>query len=307
MVYVRTACYHRRKISNRSIQYSFGSTSWSIYVVERIQSIDMSTRTHVQPKRRPYLRHGVILLAKFMLALVLLSADGTKVSHALSSSTSAGSTSTAAAARPYCVNLKCRVKADRRQDFIALIQTNQRLTLQDEPEALQYIVGEDCAVRDTFYIHEQFTSKAGFALHRDTEHSAKWREFTQTAPFLEGPTTNFYDGTHTGVARPPPIEQAYCLHVQLSVDPSHREEFLRVIEENARGSNQDEPLCLQYVWGEDCEQRNLFHFHEQYTGDNGGEEGFRAHQASPHFQGWLQFESKNPFTKPPLVDFYRTL
>ena len=43
---------------------------------------------------------------------------------------------------PYCINLKCTVKPSRRQEFLDLISQNQRLTLQ-EPEALQYTVGED--------------------------------------------------------------------------------------------------------------------------------------------------------------------
>lgn len=208
---------------------------------------------------------------------------------------------------PYCVNLKCTVKPSRRTEFMSLIAENQRLALQNEPDALQYTFGEDVTDPNTFFIHEQFTSEEGFAAHRHTPHNENWQTYRSSNPFREGgePAVSFYYGTHE--PKKVPVRDAYCLNVQLCIDPKVRDEFLKVIEENARGSNQDEPLCLQYIWGEDVNESNTFHFHEEYSGKDDGKEGFFAHAATEHFANWESFAAKDPFTKPLVVSFYKTL
>merc|ERR1712012_131865 len=65
-------------------------------------------------------------------------------------------------AKMYAVNLKFSVKPERRQDFISLIQDNQKKTLNLEPAALQYVVGEDVDSPNTFYLHEEFIGAEGF-------------------------------------------------------------------------------------------------------------------------------------------------
>ena len=192
------------------------------------------------------------------------------------------------------------MKQDRKNDFLELIRENQRLTLE-EPEALQYTVGQDIEDPNTFYIHEQFLSPEGFAFHRKTPHNAEWQKFRSTDPFLETPVASFYHGTHE--PEKVPIREAYCLNVKLCIDPDKREEFLSVIENNAKGSNTLEPSCLQYIWGEDESIKNTFHFHEQYI----GEQGFLEHKAAPHFDKWEQFVTSNPFTEEPVVNFFRTI
>jgi quinol monooxygenase YgiN len=207
---------------------------------------------------------------------------------------------------PYCMNLKCTVKESRRDDFLSLIKENQFKTLQDEPEALQYVVGEDVDSPNTCYIHEQFASADGFAYHRNTPHNANWHKFKASDPFIDEPVTNFFYGKHEATAKAP-MRDAFCLNVQLCIDPKYREEFLEVIINNSRGANENEPLCLQYDWGEDCNEPNTFHFHEQYTGADGGKEGFTVHTVADHFRKWEEFAAIDPFTKPPLVAFFRTL
>jgi quinol monooxygenase YgiN len=176
----------------------------------------------------------------------------------------------------------------------------------EEPEALQYTVGEDIDIPNVFYIHEQFRSPEGFAYHKTTPHNAEWQQFRiESKPFESNPVVHFYHGTHA--PERVPVRDAFCLNVQLSIRPEMREEFLKVIENNFRGSNQDEPLCLQYIYGEDKDTPNVFHFHEQYTGNDGGKEGFDAHAATDHFAKWEQFASQDPFFKPPIVQFFRTI
>jgi quinol monooxygenase YgiN len=213
------------------------------------------------------------------------------------------------AAAPYCLNLKCQVKESRRDEFLQLIADNQQKTLADEPDALQYVVGEDIDTRNVFYIHEQFRSAAAFTYHRDTPHNANWHKFKASDPFATPPVASFYHGTHAAAVEKVPVRSAvvFCLNVQLDVQAEYRDEFLRVIENNAQNSNH-EPLCLQYHYGEDELLPHTFHFHEQYTGADGGKEGFDAHTKTAHFQVWEDFaQAGNPFTLPPTVQMYRTL
>lgn len=209
--------------------------------------------------------------------------------------------------RPFAVNLRFTVLPERRADFLNLVKVNQRLTLDTEPEALQYVVGEDTSSPNTFYLHEQFTSYEGFLAHRDMPHAADWARFKESQPFAEGgsPKLDSYFGTHAPEVIP--VRDAFCLNVELCIKPEVREEFLECIANNARGSNEDEPLCLQYIYGESKDEPNTFYFHEQYTGVNGGKEGFDAHTATPHFAAWEKFASTDPFTKPPVVSLFRTL
>jgi quinol monooxygenase YgiN len=107
---------------------------------------------------------------------------------------------------------------------------------------------------------------------------------------------------------PVPEEAPFCLNVDLFPKAEIRNEFLQVIANNKQGSDQDEPLCLQYVYGESVDKPDTFHFHEQYSGANGGKEGFDAHTQAPHFAAWEAFASTGePFTQPPVVYFFKAL
>jgi quinol monooxygenase YgiN len=213
--------------------------------------------------------------------------------------------------KPYAVNLKFTVKEDRREDFMVLIRDNQRKTLELEPKALQYVVGEDVESPNTFFIHEQFIGKEGFEEHRATTHAKDWASFKNSDPFTANgaPSLVFFEcavEADSAGLKQMPVRPAFCVHAELCIKPEVREEFLRVIENNAKGSN-SEDLCLQYSYGESEDTPNKFVFHEEFTGNEDGKEGFEAHATMPHFLAWEEFASTNPFTKPPVVDFYKTL
>lgn len=88
-----------------------------------------------------------------------------------------------------------------------------------------------------------------------------------------------------------------ALNVILRIKPEVRDRFLHVIGNNQRGTLQNEPLAIEYIFGPDAEQPNTFHFHEKYKGDA----GLAAHNAAPHFKEWEAFAQTNPFTAPPEV------
>ena len=95
----------------------------------------------------------------------------------------------------------------------------------------------------------------------------------------------------------------YCLNVKLSVKPERRGEFIDCIRANQEGTLRREPLALEYVWGEDTEQPNTFHFYEKYEGRG----GFEAHTQTEHFADWEVFAATDPFTEPPVVSFYEEM
>jgi quinol monooxygenase YgiN len=130
-------------------------------------------------------------------------------------------------------------------------------------------------------------------------------DFFATDPFTRDLEASVFRCQHEPVRIPP--RPAFCVNVRLCIQPEVREEFLQVIRNNQKGSRQ-ESLCLQYDFGESLEEPNVFYFHEQYTGAEGGKEGFDAHAATLHFAAWEAFASKeNVFTKPPAISFFRTL
>ena len=226
------------------------------------------------------------------------------------------------------LNVKVSVKPERRQDFLAVIQKDAEQTLLTEPGALQFTVGEDVEKENVFYFHEQYKTMEDVAFHKSTSHFLEWTEFQKTDPFSEALVVDIFqcdsnsnkninsdESTLAATSTPnvpiikPSQQPVFCLNVQLCIQPQVRDEFLKVILNNQKGSREEEPLCLQYDFGENVSTHNVFHFHEQYVGEDAGKEGFHAHQASPHFAVWEEFAAKGSdvFTKDPVINFYRTI
>jgi len=95
----------------------------------------------------------------------------------------------------------------------------------------------------------------------------------------------------------------FCLNVKLCIKPERRDEFLTCIRNNQAGTLSSEPLAIDYKWGEAADAPNTFHFYERYK----GKAGFEEHQQTPHFAAWEEFASSDPFTAPPVVEFYEEM
>ena len=95
----------------------------------------------------------------------------------------------------------------------------------------------------------------------------------------------------------------FCLNVKLCVKPERRGEFIECIRNNQKGTLSSEPMAIEYVWGEDTNEANTFHFYEKYE----GRVGFEQHQSTAHFAAWEEFASTDPFTSPPVVQFYEEM
>lgn len=205
------------------------------------------------------------------------------------------------------MNVRFAIKPERRKDFVAAIKADQEGTLKDEPRALQFVVGESTTEENSFFLHEEYIGEKGFEEHKAAPHFVSWKTFCDSDPFLPGraPVVDCYYGEHPAVKKD--AVPAFCLNVDLYPKAEVRPDFITCIVNNKAGSDNDEPLCTQYVWGESTSTPNTFHFHEEYLGEDGGKEGFNAHTQAPHFAAWEKFAASSPFMQEPAVFFYRTI
>jgi len=224
---------------------------------------------------------------------------------------------------PIALNVKCTVKPELQEKWLTNIQDDQLCTRRDEPGNLQFVVGQDVNDENTFHLHEEFASIAAFNDHLASPHFSRYAAFLKSAdPLVGEPEMCFYslrEEDPTNDKKRPIHRDSFGLNVNLYPKGELREQFLKVISQNKKGTDGTEDLALQYTYGEpvsvvegvaeggDDNAINTFHFHEQYTGDNHGKEGFDAHANTPHFAAWEEFASTDPFEKNPEVFFFKII
>jgi quinol monooxygenase YgiN len=191
---------------------------------------------------------------------------------------------------------------------------------------LQFVVGQDVEDENTFHLHEEFVNLQAFRDHCASPHFVRYDDYVKTnQPFTADPSIYFYypmgedrNGSSSPVKKQPIHKGAFGLNVNLYPKANVRETFLNVILNNKKGTDTLEELALQYTFGESTtlqddgpdtrsSSSNIFHFHEQYSGDDHGKEGFDAHTRAPHFAAWEDFVATDPFEKDPEVYFFRIL
>jgi quinol monooxygenase YgiN len=205
------------------------------------------------------------------------------------------------------VNVRIHSKPQAREKCIQLLDADA-VGSREEPNCLQFVFGQDTDTENVFHIHEQYKTMADFERHQQNEYFKAVVDFVSSSDNIEdnGFHIDVFSCYNEDNAVIPPRD-AYCLNVALYIKPEHQEEFFNVIDNNMKGTRSTEPLGLQYDWGEHLEEPNSFHFHEEYKGGDEGKEGFNAHAKAPHFGVWEKFVSdRDPFTKPPVVSFFRT-
>ena len=73
-----------------------------------------------------------------------------------------------------------------------------------------------------------------------------------------------------------------AMWVKVRVKAEERERFLKAIEADAIGSEQDEPGCLRFNVLRDQQDQNVYYFFEVYR----NEAALEAHRAAPHYAVW---------------------
>lgn len=85
-----------------------------------------------------------------------------------------------------------------------------------------------------------------------------------------------------------------AIWVSVRVKPERRDDFLRAIEEDGRGSRDDEPGCLRFDVLQDRDDPDRYYFYEVYR----DEAALEAHRAAPHYQVWAAAVQDGVLTGP---------
>lgn len=213
---------------------------------------------------------------------------------------------------PFALNVKVSVLPSHRDEWLKQIKRDQKCSRRDEDGCLQFTLSEDVDKPNTFYLHKQYANRRAFLAHTQTSHFKHYDEWCKNAQPLDGEPELFMfrpldEGEDWAQGKRDIPKSAYCVTVNLYPKEEVRDEFLKVISANKKGTDKTEPLALQYTYGESTSKANVFHFHEQYTGGDGGKEGFDAHASAPHFKDWESFAGTDPFVKEPEVFFSRVI
>jgi quinol monooxygenase YgiN len=73
-----------------------------------------------------------------------------------------------------------------------------------------------------------------------------------------------------------------AIWVKARVKPEQRQRFLKAIEQDALGSERDEPGCLRFNVLRDEKDDNVYYFFEVYK----DQAALDAHRAAPHYAVW---------------------
>lgn len=95
----------------------------------------------------------------------------------------------------------------------------------------------------------------------------------------------------------------YALIVSVHVKPERQEEFLHAIEEDSRGSREDEPGCLRFDVLQDKNDPQHFYFYEVYR----DEAALAAHRDAPHYRIWAAAVHAGVLARPAEVTHCATL
>ena len=74
------------------------------------------------------------------------------------------------------------------------------------------------------------------------------------------------------------------LMVTIQIKPEHKKAFMDSMIDDARGSNHDEPGCLQFDVLQDNEDPNRIHLYEVYK----DQAALDSHRQAPHFTKWRE-------------------
>lgn len=215
------------------------------------------------------------------------------------------------AAGPVAVNIKfvlrpaSEARSNLQSSFVSALQEDQRATLSKEPGALQFVIGRDVNNDRVIHLHEQYESAAALEHHRQTSHFAAFEAYAQDCLSEKdddesSTVLNEFQCTHAPVKTPP--REAYCLNVESCIKPQFRDDFMALMAVHQQKSRA-EPGNLQFDWGESVATPNTFYMHEEYA----SRDAYDAHEETSHFAAFMEFNARQPYSKPQVVSFYETI
>ncbi len=84
--------------------------------------------------------------------------------------------------------------------------------------------------------------------------------------------------------------------VTINIKPGFKDQFMRAMLDDAKGSSDNEPGCLRFDVLQDATDSNRIYLMEEYT----DEAAFQTHTQQPHFTTW-QETVKDWFDGPPEI------
>ena len=75
-----------------------------------------------------------------------------------------------------------------------------------------------------------------------------------------------------------------AMWVKVRVKPAEKARFLAALEQDALGSERDEPGCCRFNVLQDAAEPNTYYFYEVYK----DEAALEAHRAAPHYAVWKE-------------------
>jgi quinol monooxygenase YgiN len=75
----------------------------------------------------------------------------------------------------------------------------------------------------------------------------------------------------------------FAVVVKIQMKPEHKDEFIKEMLDDAKGSVKSEPDCLLFNVVQDAEDSNRLHLYEVYR----DAEAFERHKETPHFTKWF--------------------
>jgi len=190
-----------------------------------------------------------------------------------------------------------------KSNFVSALQQDQEATLSKESGALQFVIGQDVNNDRVIHLHEQYKSAADLEHHRQTPHFAAFEAYAQNClseKDEDSTVLNEFQCAHTPVKILP--RKAYCLNVESCIKPDFRDDFVALMEIHQQKSRA-EPGNLQFDWGESVAVPNTFYMHEEYASRN----AYEAHEAAPHFASFMEFNAREPYSKPQVVSFFESI
>ena len=188
--------------------------------------------------------------------------------------------------KTFSMNARVSLKPEFRDEFLRIMKHNAKETLEKEPGALTFTLGEDPHETNVFFFHTRYTCQADFEHHKTTPHFAAYKTFSAFDPYAERAVVQFFEcpGPATNV-RPP--RAIVCRDIELCIKPAFRKLFLTFLEEDVNGQ-----FDLDSVLGESTKNPNCLYLHEECS----------ANQTPRKF--WEDFEARNALAKPAVVNEY---
>ncbi len=90
-------------------------------------------------------------------------------------------------AEMHAIFVTLKVKPDRRQQFLEVVEDDAVSSVRDEPGCVDFQVLQDQTDPDTYYFYEVYRDEEAFKAHGQTPHFARWN--AASLEVLQKPTT----------------------------------------------------------------------------------------------------------------------